>query len=69
MVSEEVDVIKLPYLLYVLGQIGLSKQCRPGSDAIERGIWSGSTLFAIHSAILHTCTGNKMDVLNMSREV
>ena len=36
--------IGLPYKFYVLGQIGLSKQCRPRSDC------SGSTLFAIPSA-------------------
>ena len=37
----------------------LSKQCRPRSDvaATECGIWSGSTLFATHPAILHTLTG------------
>ena len=40
----------------------LSKQCRPRSDAAERGVWSGSRLFATHSAILHTLTGSKMDV-------
>ena len=26
-VGEGVDLIKLPYLLYVIGQIGLNKQC------------------------------------------
>ena len=25
----------------------IGKQCRPRSDAAERGVWSGSTLFAI----------------------
>ena len=30
-----------------LGQTGLSKQCRSRSDAAERGVWSGSTLFAL----------------------
>ena len=30
----------------VLRRIGLSKQCRPRSDATEYSIWSGSTLFA-----------------------
>ena len=24
----------------------IGKQCRPWSDAAERGVWSGSTLFA-----------------------
>ena len=28
----------------------MSKQCRPRSDAAERGVWSGSTLFAIQEA-------------------
>ena len=43
----------LPYKFYVLGQIGLSKQCRPRSDcfcASEEAVRSGSTLFAIPSA-------------------
>ena len=39
-------ILWLPYKFYVLGQIGLSKQCRPRSEAV----WSGSTLFAIPSA-------------------
>ena len=34
----EFDLIKLPYFLYVLGQIGLSKQCRLRSDAAYRGV-------------------------------
>ena len=60
------DLIILPYLLYVFGQTGLSKQCRPRSDATERGVWSGSTLFAIHPAIMHTFSGSKMDLLKRS---
>ena len=32
----------------ILGTDCLSKQCRPGSDAAERGVWSGSTLFPPH---------------------
>ena len=48
-----VYILRLSYRnLKVLGQIGLCKQCRPRSDAAERGVWSGSTLFAIHTAIL-----------------
>ena len=35
----------------MLQQTGLSKQCRPRSDATEHGIWSGSTLFATPSKI------------------
>ena len=61
-----VDLILLPYLLYVVGQTGLRKQCRPRSDAAERGVWSGSTLFATQPAILHTFTGSKMDFLKRS---
>ena len=57
-----VDLIVLPYLLYVFGQTSLSKQSRPRSDAAERGVWSGSTLFATHPAILHIFIGNKIDV-------
>ena len=29
----------------------LCKQCRPRSDAAERGVWSGSTLFALRMGI------------------
>ena len=64
--AEGCDLIILPYLLYVFGQTVLSKQCRPRSDAAERGVWSGSTLFATHPAILHTFTGSKMDLLKRS---
>ena len=48
----EVDLI-ISYLLCVFGQTGQSKQCSPSSDAAKRGVWSGSTLFATHPAILH----------------
>ena len=57
-----VDLIKLPYLLYVFGQTAFSKQCRPWSDAAECSVWSGSTLFATHSEILHTLIDSKMGV-------
>ena len=48
------DLIKLLYLLHVLRQTGLSKQCRPRSGTAEHGVESGSTLFATHLTILHT---------------
>ena len=32
------DLIKLPYFLYVFGKRGLSKQCRPRSDAAEPAV-------------------------------
>ena len=60
------DLIILPYLLYVFGQTGLNKQCRSRSDAAKRGVWSRSTLFATHPAILRTFTGSKMDLLRRS---
>ena len=41
----------LPYLPYVFGQTGLSKQYRPRWDAAKRGVSSGSTLFATHPAV------------------
>ena len=56
MISKGFNLITLPQLLYVFGQTGLSKQCRPRSDATERGVWSGSALFATHPAILHSFT-------------
>ena len=50
MISQGFDLIKLPHLLYIFGQGGLSKQGRPRSDAAESVIWSGSTQNAIHPA-------------------
>ena len=61
-----VDSIELLSLLYVLGQTDLSKQCWPRSDAAELGVRSGSTLFATSSAILHTLTCNKTNLLKRS---
>ena len=59
------DLFKLAYLLYVFGKTSLSKQCRPRSDAVHRSVWSGSTLFATHPAILYTFIGNKMNLLKI----
>ena len=64
--SEGFDLIILSYLLYVFGKTGLAKQCRSRSDATERGVWSGSTLFCTHQTILHTFTGSKVDLLKRS---
>ena len=52
------NLIILRYLLYVFGQTGLCKQCRPRSDAAEWIIWSGFTLFATHPVILTTFIGS-----------
>ena len=52
----------IPYLTWVFEQTGLHKQCRPLSDAAERGVWSGSTLIAIHPPILDALTSSEMDV-------
>ena len=60
------DLNIVPYLLCVFGQTGMSKRCRSRSDAAERGVWSGSTLFATHPAILHTFLGSEMDLLTRS---
>ena len=53
MISEGFDLIKLAYLFYVFVQTNLSKRYRPRSDAAKSGVWSGSTLFATHPAILY----------------
>ena len=37
----------------------ISKQCRPRSDAAERGVWSGSTLFALSTGISVNHGNNK----------
>ena len=57
------DLIKLQYFLYVFGKISLRKQCRPRPDAAERGVWSGSTLYATHQAIVYTFICCKMDFI------
>ena len=45
----------------ILGHTGLSKQCTPRSDATERGVWSGSALFATHPVtFIDTSTASKM---------
>ena len=46
--------------ILIIGQISLSKLCRPRSDAAERGDWSGSTLFATHPAFLISSIGSKI---------
>ena len=40
------------YHIYVFGQIGLSKECRPRWEATECNHLSGSTMFATHTVIL-----------------
>ena len=45
---------------YEFEQTGLSKQCRPWSDAAQRGVWSGSILFVTHQAVFDTSAGNQM---------
>ena len=42
----------------VFRQTCQSKQCRPWSDATFCGIWSGSTLFATHPAVLQQVKWN-----------
>ena len=41
----------------------IGMQSRPRSDAAERGVWSGSTLFALNSGIFvkHDDNKNKSD--------
>ena len=50
------------YLLYIIGQSGLNKQLRPRSDAAERGVWSGSTLFA-------TATSTRSQIVKLKKNV
>ena len=44
-------ILVLTYLSLASHKRDTSKQCRPRSDAAERGVWSGSTLFALNSEI------------------
>ena len=41
--------IVLTHLYLASHKRDMCKQCRPRSDAAERGVWSGSTLFALNS--------------------
>ena len=47
--SEGLDqtIYILTHLSLVSHKRDISKQCRPRSDAAERGVWSGSTLFVL----------------------
>ena len=47
------------FYIYTLsvGTASLRKR-RPRSDAAECDIWSGSTVFATHSAVFNTCDKN-----------
>ena len=47
---------------------GMGKKCTPWSDAAERGVWSGSTLFANHPAVLDKSTGSKMDLFKFKEK-
>ena len=47
-------ISKMPYLTHCSRETRkrvIDKQCRPRSDAAERGVWSGSALFANSLAI------------------
>ena len=44
----------------IFGQTVYGKQCRPRSDAAERGVRSGSILFATHPSVFDTFSGSKM---------
>ena len=56
-----VKEFKIPYLPYIFGQTGLSKQFRPRWDATECGVSSVSTLFATHPAIfIDTTSGSQL---------
>ena len=66
MISERVRFDQIT-VVYAFEKTGLSKQCSPRSDAAERGVWSGSILFAIHPTILQTFTVSKLNLLRSIR--
>ena len=41
------------------------QQCRPRSNATERGVRSGSTLFATYPSVFEVSTGTTMNLLNI----
>ena len=49
----------LTHLNLVSHKRNFSKQYRPRSDAAERGVWSGSTLFALNTEIYIKHSNNK----------
>ena len=49
----------LTHLSLVSHKRDIGKQCRPRSDAAERGVWSESTLFALTSEISTTHDNSK----------
>ena len=65
-ISEGVLVNHITVLILRIWTDRLGKQCRPRSDAAECGVWSGSTLFATHPALLHIFTGSEIDLLKRS---
>ena len=51
-INMDQEVVKSLFALFEISPLllGISKQCRPRSDAAKRRVWSGSTLFATHPA-------------------
>ena len=50
---------ELTHISLVSLKMDIDKQCRPTKDAAERGVWSGSTLFALCSEISIKHDNNK----------
>ena len=44
-IDKDIDIIILTHISLASHVWDIGKQCRPRSDAAERGVWSGSTLF------------------------
>ena len=63
--TDNILIAKKPYLSCFRTDIG--KQCRPRSDAAERGVWSGFTLFATHPTILDSKSGKLVQMLGQVR--
>ena len=55
------DLIIFPFLLYVFGQTGLSKQCRLQNAASDQGLH-----YLLLTQQLYTFTGSKIDLLKRS---
>ena len=52
-------VIQVTHLCLASHKMGIGKQYRPRSDAAERGVWSGSTPFALNIGISIKYGSNK----------
>ena len=62
--NDAMNLIESTVVTLSIGQAILSIYCSPRSDAAERGVLSGSTLFATHQEVQNTLESSKMFFLH-----